>query len=89
MGTVKLSSKGQIVIPKKIRDARHWRTGTSLVITEDGQGLRLAPAPLIPPTRAEDGLGLLAGGPRKRMPGEQVAKAIRRRVRRSDEASKS
>lgn len=89
METVKLSSKGQIVIPKEIRDARHWRTGTSLVISEDGQGLRLLPAPLIPPTRAEDGLGLLAGARRKRMTEEQVAKAIRRRVRRRDEATKS
>jgi len=89
LDTVKLSSKGQIVIPKEIRDARHWRTGTSLVITEDGQGLRLAQAPLIPPTRAEDGLGLLAGARGKRMTEEQVAKAIRRRVRRSDKATKA
>lgn len=26
--TIKLSSKGQIVIPKEIRDELHWQAGT-------------------------------------------------------------
>jgi len=89
LDTVKLSSKGQIVIPKEIRDAKHWRTGTTLVITMDGQGLRLAPAPLTPATRTEDGLGLLARARRKRMSEEQVARAVRRRARHDDEATKA
>ena len=35
---VKLSSKGQIVIPKAIRDSLHWNTGVelTLVASEDG-----------------------------------------------------
>ena len=44
--TIKLSSKGQIVIPKEIRDELHWQTGTqlSLVTTVSGVSLRAMPA---------------------------------------------
>jgi AbrB family looped-hinge helix DNA binding protein len=44
--TIKLSSKGQIVIPKEIRDELHWQAGTqlSLVTTVSGVSLRAMPA---------------------------------------------
>ena len=88
METVKLSSKGQIVIPKEIRDAKHWRTGTRLVITEVSEGLKLVSAPLVPRTRAEDGLGMLAGKRSKPMTERAAGKAVRSRARRRDEATK-
>ncbi len=34
METVRLSSKGQFVLPKSIRDLHHWGPGTELVILE-------------------------------------------------------
>lgn len=34
METVRLSSKGQFVLPKAIRDLRRWGPGTELVILE-------------------------------------------------------
>ena len=34
METVRLSSKGQFVLPKAIRDLHNWGTGTELVILE-------------------------------------------------------
>ena len=39
---VKVSSKGQIVIPKEVRDDLHWGSGVELilVITEQGVMLR-------------------------------------------------
>ena len=37
--TIKLSSKGQIVIPKEIRDKLHWETGTQLTLVDNGNGI--------------------------------------------------
>lgn len=43
--TVKLSSKGQVVIPKNIRDSFHWHVGEelSLLATEHGVILQTKP----------------------------------------------
>lgn len=42
-GTAKLSTKGQIVIPLKIRIARRWRPGTEFNLEERRDGLILRP----------------------------------------------
>jgi AbrB family looped-hinge helix DNA binding protein len=39
MTSIRLSSKGQIVIPKAIRDKHHWREGQELEIFESEDGL--------------------------------------------------
>ncbi|RMG85917.1 MAG: AbrB/MazE/SpoVT family DNA-binding domain-containing protein [Candidatus Dadabacteria bacterium] len=57
MDTTRLSSKGQIVIPKHIRQARHWEPGTEFVIEEKGPGILLMPRKPFRTTRLEDGLG--------------------------------
>ena len=38
---VKLSSKGQIVIPKAIRDSLHWDTGVELTLVASESGVIL------------------------------------------------
>jgi AbrB family looped-hinge helix DNA binding protein len=38
--STRLSAKGQVVIPKAIRDAGGWRPGLELEATEDGAVLR-------------------------------------------------
>jgi len=38
-----LSSKGQVIIPKAIREARHWHAGTRLEVTDTAEGLLLKP----------------------------------------------
>lgn len=43
MQTTVLSSKGQIIIPKAMRDTRHWRAGTRLAVLETAEGLLLKP----------------------------------------------
>lgn len=47
MKTVKLSSKGQIVIPKNIRDELHLSAGTEFVISKTATGLTLTPTGII------------------------------------------
>jgi AbrB family looped-hinge helix DNA binding protein len=41
--TTKLSSKGQVVLPKSVRDARSWRPGTEFAIEEVPNGVLLRP----------------------------------------------
>lgn len=57
MDTATLSSKGQIVIPKPIRDAHRWKAGTRLVVEESGDGILIRPAHAFPETSLEQGLG--------------------------------
>ncbi len=57
--TTKVSSKGQIVLPKAIRDRRGWAPGAELVIEDLPEGVLLRPAPKEKPTRFEDVAGSL------------------------------
>jgi AbrB family looped-hinge helix DNA binding protein len=43
METVKLSSKGQVVLPKWVRDARGWEPGTEFAVQEVPEGILLRP----------------------------------------------
>jgi AbrB family looped-hinge helix DNA binding protein len=43
MASVKLSSKGQVIIPKPIRDNYHWDTGQELQLIDTGNGILLQP----------------------------------------------
>lgn len=57
METTKLSSKGQVIIPKSVRKAHQWAPGTEFTVEDTPQGLLLKPKRLFPETRLEDGLG--------------------------------
>jgi AbrB family looped-hinge helix DNA binding protein len=59
MEITKLSSKGQLVLPKRLREARNWQPGTRFVIEEGSDGLLLRPLRSFPPTRLEDVVGCL------------------------------
>jgi AbrB family looped-hinge helix DNA binding protein len=43
METTKLSSKGQVVIPKSLRVAHHWEVGQELVVVDVGDGILFKP----------------------------------------------
>ncbi len=57
METTKLSSKGQVIIPKSVREAHRWAAGTEFTIEDTPQGVLLKPKRLFPETRLEEGLG--------------------------------
>ena len=41
--TTKLSSRGQLVIPKQVRDAHRWSENTMFTVSEHAEGILLAP----------------------------------------------
>jgi AbrB family looped-hinge helix DNA binding protein len=43
MNTTKLSSKGQIIIPKPIRVAHQWETGQDFIVINTSDGILLKP----------------------------------------------
>lgn len=59
METTKLSSKGQIIIPKWLRDAYRWETGLEFVVIDTGEGVLLKPSRPFEPTSLEDVAGSL------------------------------
>jgi AbrB family looped-hinge helix DNA binding protein len=59
METTKLSSKGQIIIPKWLRDAYRWETGLEFVVIDTGEGILLKPSRPFEPTSIEEVAGSL------------------------------
>jgi AbrB family looped-hinge helix DNA binding protein len=57
--TTVVSTKGQVILPKAIRDKRDWRAGTRLVVEETADGVLLRRARVFPETRLEDVFGSL------------------------------
>ena len=43
MDITKLSSKGQVIIPKPVRSAHDWKSGQELVVIDMGDGILLRP----------------------------------------------
>lgn len=59
VATLTLSSKGQIVIPKEIRDQLHWHTGTQITLLAGTSGVTLRSVPKKKGRRFEDLIGML------------------------------
>jgi AbrB family looped-hinge helix DNA binding protein len=59
METTKLSSKGQVIIPKTLRAAHHWHTGLELMVIDTGDGVILKPKAPFEPTALADVAGML------------------------------
>jgi len=57
MEKTRLSSKGQLVLPKSIRESRGWSEGTEFVVELVADGVLLRPARPFPPTRLDDVIG--------------------------------
>jgi AbrB family looped-hinge helix DNA binding protein len=89
METVRVSSKGQIVIPKELRDAFDIVPGTQFVISADGDEIRLRPAPAFARTRAADGLGLLARKGRGKLADEEAQRRIAAQLGKRDRGTKT
>jgi AbrB family looped-hinge helix DNA binding protein len=83
----RVSTKGQVILPKAIRDKRNWTPGTELTIEDKPEGVLLKASPSVAPTKVEDVFGRL--GPVDRvltiedMDAAVMAEAQRRCLRKS------
>ncbi|MBV9571471.1 MAG: AbrB/MazE/SpoVT family DNA-binding domain-containing protein [Alphaproteobacteria bacterium] len=57
--TTIVSTKGQVILPKAVRDRRRWEPGTRLVVEETPDGVLLKSTSPFPRTRPEDVCGCL------------------------------
>jgi AbrB family looped-hinge helix DNA binding protein len=81
MEITRLSTKGQIVLPKNIRASRAWAPGTEFTVEETGGGILLRPARHFPETELDQVAGCLpcSGKPKTLA---QMHAAIGREVKR-------
>ena len=82
METTRLSEKGQIVIPKRIRTDHNWEPGTEFSVEDLGNSVALKPIRSFRRTRLRDVLGCAQyKGPRKSLTemDDAVAKGARER----------
>ena len=61
METTKLSSKGQVIIPKAFRNAHHWDPGLELMVIDTGDGLLLKPKAPFAPSDLSEVSGMFKG----------------------------
>jgi AbrB family looped-hinge helix DNA binding protein len=81
METTKLSSKGQVVLPKSVREQHGWAPGTELVVEAAPDGVRLRAKALFPQTELDQVFGSVRhSGPAKTV--EEMDAGIRTAVAR-------
>jgi AbrB family looped-hinge helix DNA binding protein len=84
METTRLSTKGQIVLPKALRTSRAWGPGTEFTVEETGDGILLRPAGPFAEADLDQVAGCLRSKRKSKTPA-QMGIAIRREViRRHD-----
>ena len=59
MPTTLLSSKGQVIIPKAMRDAHRWQAGTRLEVQDTAEGILLKPVTRADKTALPNGLAAI------------------------------
>jgi AbrB family looped-hinge helix DNA binding protein len=79
--TTTLSTKGQVVLPKAIRDSKGWGAGKELIIEETQDAVILRAARPFAPTKPEDVFGSLSHHG-KRLSDRDIEKALRAAAKR-------
>jgi AbrB family looped-hinge helix DNA binding protein len=86
MVTTRLSSKGQIVIPKWLRERYNWQAGDSVVVIDTGAGVLLSSERVFPPTTLDDVLNAIHyEGPAYTV--EEMDKAVAEAFRKGEDDS--
>lgn len=82
--TTIVSTKGQVILPKAVREQRKWETGTRLTVENIEEGVLLKAAPLFAPTEIDAVFGSLRFAGKAKTVEEMdsaVAAEARRRAR--------
>lgn len=80
METTRLSSKGQVILPKSIRTAHQWEPGVEFVVEDTADGVLLRPVSLYRPTSLDEVIGCVGyRGPAKTV--EEMDAALAAAVR--------
>ena len=87
MENTRLSTKGQIILPKNIRTSRAWVPGTEFTVEETGDGVLLRPTGRFPQTSIEQVAGCLRPK-RKSKTVAQMRAAIRHEVMRRHDSGR-
>jgi AbrB family looped-hinge helix DNA binding protein len=83
--TTTVSTKGQVILPKAVRERREWNAGTRLLVEDTPDGVLLRRAAALAPTRAEEVFGMLRhGGPPKSIEEMDAAVLLEARRRAGD-----
>jgi AbrB family looped-hinge helix DNA binding protein len=93
METTRLSTKGQIVVPGKIRASRAWKPGTQFTIEETSAGILLRPVSPFPATHLSDVAGCLRSRRQVKLPAKaresaETRAAIGREVARRHDSGR-
>ncbi len=89
METATLSSKGQLVIPARVRKAAHAVSGDVFHVHYINGEIRLSPLPQSAATTVDQVAGLLSGAARAALSDAQTNSAIKARLKAQDLASRS
>ena len=84
MDTVTLSSKGQLVIPKAVREHAQVTAGSQLEVRYVDGEIRLRPVAPLPATTLNQVSGCLAKPGRKRISGAKTQAIIKARLKASN-----
>jgi AbrB family looped-hinge helix DNA binding protein len=80
MDTTRLSSKGQVILPKAVREARNWQPGTEFTVEQVDDGVLLRPVKPFRPTTLEEVVGCTGyRGPAKSL--DDMERAVARGVK--------
>ena len=84
METTRLSTKGQIILPKAIRISKDWKPGTAFTIEEAGDGVLLRPAARFPAASLDEVAGFLRSTGKPKTLAQLSAATGREVLRRHD-----
>lgn len=79
--TTRLSTKGQLILPKELRERHGWQPGTEFQVLEKGDAVVLRPVEELPETTAEEVFGCTGyEGPARSL--EEMDEAVEREARK-------